>query len=509
MVLIQWENGPAWSRFQCSLGFSMLLGYLEHVTNRCTQLALPAHISSATFRLELFSYDFPASENTPDERQYKFKERWNSLFRLNAMNDLIYARGEWVEADFRSYEKRFDVPSTITEDFKVENHYFSGLILWKTGIDLEIPSKIADQFAILAKEANGLVISMTEQMRYEGSNNSSQKTACAPLSDQPAWDYPLLNTPVIRRCDLEDSVRLDFEDVVHIESMRQAYTAGNNREVSSPAGNWFQMGSMTQYELPSMHTQRTRQSATVLEVISFRLLHQTPNFDNLFAELRVAIWKLRHKPGVYRASDHNDPTRMFLLAGLGDMKNASMEDKEYFHQLIHDFENACRGIIEDLSYMQIPGPSLRLPDNLEITSFYVSNRDLRSFEYAYQNLLQYGNLSLLFSILSLMIPFTRTTRVQRSFGGLVSSVWLNAVKCMGEDYDGDLQITKYTSIWFWKSSSIGQKQWYAEFAERAQNEYENLGHIIDWLRTVCKSSHNVFLNITRYDPAIEPLLLVQ
>lgn len=71
--------------------------------------------------------------------------------------------------------------------------------------------------------------------------------------------------------------------------------------------------------------------------------------------------------------------------------------------------------------------------------------------------------------------------------------------------DGDLQTTKFTSTWHWKSKSPGQETWHAEFAERAQNEYENLGHIIDWLRTLCKSSDNVFLVFESVDKEIGPL----
>lgn len=71
--------------------------------------------------------------------------------------------------------------------------------------------------------------------------------------------------------------------------------------------------------------------------------------------------------------------------------------------------------------------------------------------------------------------------------------------------DGDLQTTKFTSTWYWRSESPGREAWYAEFAERAQNEYENLGHIIGWLRTLCKSSDNVFLVFESADQEIGPL----
>ncbi|KAJ5618556.1 hypothetical protein N7528_006667 [Penicillium herquei] len=321
IALIQWDSGLAWGRFQCSLGFSMLLGYLEDITNRCVQHALPDYLSSTGFCLEVFSYGFAATNDAPTQRQSNFKERWNSSLQLHKMDNMLYAFGDWIEDDDESYTR---IPRTsnlplMKEGFKVDDHYFAGLLFWKTcDTDLEMPSKIANQFATLGKEANTAFIPKTKQMRYEGPNASFklQKAKSCPLPNQPTWDYPLLNTSVSRRYDLEDSVRLAYLDTVHLESMKASCEHSNKRVVPSPAGTWNRMGAMTQYGLPEMFSQRTRESQTVLEVISFRLLHQSPHFDKLFGDFRLAIWRLQNRPGVKVAYDHNDPTRVFLLAGM-------------------------------------------------------------------------------------------------------------------------------------------------------------------------------------------------
>ncbi|KAJ5713599.1 uncharacterized protein N7483_010780 [Penicillium malachiteum] len=268
----------------------MLLGYLKHVTNRCVQLALPDYLSNTGSRLEVFSYGFPALQNAPIQRESNFKERWNSSLQLDEMDNMLCAFGDWIEDDYRSYKKSSGTLPLMKEGFKVENHYFVGLLFWKSDIDMEMPSKLANQFAILAKR---------QTLRLPLRPNK-----CA-MKDQ------------ILHCkkNCQDSIRLACEDKVHIESMKASWEPHNTRLVPSPAGNWNRMGSMTQYGLPQMFEQRTRESNTVLEVIAFRILQQSAHFEKLFADFRIAIWKLRDRPGVFRASDHNNPTRVFLLAG--------------------------------------------------------------------------------------------------------------------------------------------------------------------------------------------------
>lgn len=80
LVLIQWDSGLAWRRFQCSIGFRMLQGYVRESYNRCVQLSLPAKISSSTSRciLELVSYHFSPKVARRNPSLQDFKTRWES-----------------------------------------------------------------------------------------------------------------------------------------------------------------------------------------------------------------------------------------------------------------------------------------------------------------------------------------------------------------------------------------------------------------------------------------------
>lgn len=319
ITLIQWDSGLAWSRFQCSLGFSMLLGYLEHVTNRCVRLALPDYLSNSHFRLELVSYDFSmqsdASQNALEERQSKFKGRWNSLCKPDGIDDMIYAYGDWIEDDYliQKHYLGFGPAGQKGKDFKVENRYFAGLVFWKADIELNIPSKIANQFSILAQEANAMTASMTEQIRYVGVS-TPEKALHGVISSRPTWDYRLLNTTVIRRPDLDDASRREYEDKVHMQAVEESFTDGDKRRVPSPVGTWFRMGSINQYEtlqLPEWPTPNN-----MLEMISFRILDKTSShFKTAFGDLRDAIWKLSGWRGARQAIASKDPAKIFLLAG--------------------------------------------------------------------------------------------------------------------------------------------------------------------------------------------------
>ncbi|KAJ5752154.1 hypothetical protein N7520_009071 [Penicillium odoratum] len=77
IILVQWDSSRGWKLFQESLGFSMMLGYIESISNRCIQLALPANLLSLDTVLELVSFEFPG--NTQVNMGPGFKSKWETL----------------------------------------------------------------------------------------------------------------------------------------------------------------------------------------------------------------------------------------------------------------------------------------------------------------------------------------------------------------------------------------------------------------------------------------------
>ncbi|KAJ5618565.1 hypothetical protein N7528_006676 [Penicillium herquei] len=503
LVLVQWDSGKAWSRFECSLGFSMLLGHLEHVTNRCMQIALPTSLLNASFRVEVVSYDFPASPEAPqtalEERQSNFKERWNSIFQFGGITDAIDACGEWIEDDYLVQKHFFcyGLPKgLIAENFEIERYYFVGLVFWKTDRQFEFnaSSTIADQFALLAREASTVTISMTEQMRYEGINPSiSQNLSAGHSSGKRLFDKPLLNIPVTCQCDLDDLSRMDRADRVHLDSVELAY---RDRLVPSPAGTWYSMGSINQYDMPK-NVLHDSESQHMVLLVSFRLLHNTPCYKSAFGGLRDALWKLSGWRGVRQGTNPKDPERVYLIAGIGNIKATTVEVQQNFHEEIQVFKTACTEDIQDLLWQQVPGPE-KLDwqiENLDIFTFDVSDceSDRQSLAYAFNNL-------------------QSTTKLQKNYGPPIMDSRLNAVTPYGMAYEleddpneQDQRASKFTFSWRWRSGSAGRDIWYDEFAKRAQKEYENLGHTIEWLRAICNSSENIFLVFDHADSEIGPV----
>lgn len=90
------------------------------------------------------------------------------------------------------------------------------------------------------------------------------------------------------------------------------------------------------------------------------------------------------------------------IIGCGNIKSAPAQAQQHFQQIIRDFETACAGTIQDLSYTQVPGPEPLdwQASNLEIANFYVSGHegDIQSFKYAFDNLMTYVHLLLSFFV---------------------------------------------------------------------------------------------------------------
>jgi hypothetical protein len=124
IVLIQWDSGRGWKLFQYSLGFSMMLGYIESISNRCIQLALPANLFSFDSVLELVSFRFSAMLSTAQvDKKLGCRSKWETIFAPYLSNATaeseIYCCGEWLEADKAS-----------------EDRFFIGLLFWKLDIQV-------------------------------------------------------------------------------------------------------------------------------------------------------------------------------------------------------------------------------------------------------------------------------------------------------------------------------------------------------------------------------------
>ncbi|KAH8700095.1 hypothetical protein BGW36DRAFT_415267 [Talaromyces proteolyticus] len=459
IVLMQWDSGRGWKLFQSSLGFSMMLGYIESISNRCIQLALPAYLFDFDSVLGLVSIQFSAMLSTTQVgKKPGFKTKWETTFApyvnsATAEFELIYCCGEWLEAD------KF-----------VDDRFFVALLFWKPDIQVRdqrrlreaIVHNLENHIAELVEDATNVVSVYTHKLNQVSSETFSlQLPGLLPVAVHFETNHPVFQTPVKPEYNVDEFTLSRGKDRLHLESMIQARQTPPERIAGGPAGSWCPMGIISQHHLP----QRQGYSSTAdMEMISFRAQIENPQIESLFEGLRRKLWEL------------------------GDCLEGSQQQRQeiraQLQQPIQEFSNGCGDAIQDISRRGIIGPSrfFGFRPNMEITIFD------HSFEYAFSNYL--------------------TATHQQQFDQGLFSPW-SALIPQGQgwitDYhslsDQSEQIKTDQFIAFFSCQKEGaREEWYHDFAQRAQTEYDLLGHIFDWLRTLSKRITIQQLVVQKEDP---------
>lgn len=315
IILVQWENGLAWRLFQCSIGFSMLLGYLAESFNRCIELSLPTGLSSSKSLLELVSYRYPPrlsstglrSSEVEEEKQ-RFKEVWElSVLPLAsitpAQSGRIFAFGDWLQ-----------------RDSPLEDQIFIGLLFWG---DTQ-PGRQQDQTAFdvvtrlneLSKDATSVVSCITMPLCYIPSGYCGAKKLTKPSTDSPQWKHPLLKVKVTPIYEPTESTGPGYADQVHLKSVTEAKAVSTTRISAGPAGRWYCMGLLNQHYMPKRPEFTPK---ATLELITFRVRSGT-SIAGAFKDLRLRLWNLAQDSEVRWGIDHENVgwyTRYSLLISRG------------------------------------------------------------------------------------------------------------------------------------------------------------------------------------------------
>lgn len=71
-------------------------------------------------------------------------------------------------------------------------------------------------------------------------------------------------------------------------------------------------------------------------------------------------------------------------------------------------------------------------------------------------------------------------------------------------FTGDDEIGPLSLVSVFSPKKEGAKEeWYNDFAERAQTQYDLMGHIVDLMRTLCASIENYYVVFENEDPWME------
>jgi hypothetical protein len=316
IVLVQWESGHGWKLFQSSLGFSMMLGYIKDISNRCVQLGLPNFLHSSSV-LEIVSFRFSAmpSSSAETDRKPGFKHKWEKTFvpLLNnetAESELTYCCGQWLEAD------------KVSED-----RFFVGLLFWKPDIRANNQRRsreaniqnLKDQITGLTTDATIIVSVFTTQLNHVVSETSRLQLSGLPSdSVQSQINHPLFQTSVEPKYNVNESTYSGGLDQIHVESVRQARETPPERIACGPAGIWCPMGIISQHHLPKRQQYGT--GVPGMEIISFRGQIENPRINSSFERLRKKLWGLLGDcPGMFWGRDkekEGDVDKISLFVGM-------------------------------------------------------------------------------------------------------------------------------------------------------------------------------------------------
>jgi hypothetical protein len=304
IVLIHWESGHGWKLFQSSLGFSMMLGYIESISNRCVQLGLPANLFNVDSVLELVSFQFSSSSAEID-RKPRFKHKWEKTFAPHLSNapaesELISCCGEWLEADNDS-----------------EHRFFVGLLFWKPNQRRLHVQNLADQTADLITDATNVLSAYTTQLNHVSSETSRLQLSGLD-SVQSQTNHPVFQTSVKPEYNVNESTFSGGLDQHHVESVRQARENPPERIACGPAGIWCPMGIISQHHLPKRQHYGTGNPE--MEIISFRGQIENPRINSLFEGLRKKLWDLLGDcPALFWGRDkerEGDDDKISLFVGM-------------------------------------------------------------------------------------------------------------------------------------------------------------------------------------------------
>ncbi|OQE18916.1 hypothetical protein PENFLA_c020G09226 [Penicillium flavigenum] len=477
IVLIQWETLLGWRLFQSSLGFSMMLGYISQASNRCVQLDMPLDIPNSC-HLELVSFQFPAAVSASQlDEKAGFKAKWRNAFPkpvngIIPISELAHACGQWLQRDKES-----------------EDQFFIGLLFWNSTPQVEGhlqlqgggSQDLTKQIAELIEDAMHVVSACTGQLNHVSGDPLPDSTQCQ-------IKHHAFHADVKPIYSAKEDQNESGKDKYHVESMSQARRKPRERIAAGPAGAWYMMAHISQHHLPR---QMNSSEVDVIQMISFRAQRGNTQVQSQLEALRVKLWKLGDCPPLAwgKENENEGDSDKFLLFLELNAKLPRQECEARLQEYLHDFSVGCGSSIQELSYRRTAGPRrLDSISNADITNFHVSvnKNDRRSIEYAMNNYRQ--------TLIQQVIQRGQTS----PWSAFITNcgAWAPDQHCAHRDKEPGKE---FVSV-FRCEMEGAREEWYGDFAKRSRTQYDLLGHITDWLRTLSTSIENHYVVFEKPDP---------
>ncbi|CAI7666183.1 unnamed protein product [Penicillium bialowiezense] len=445
-----------------------MLGYISQVSNRCAHIDLPHDIPDSC-HVELVSFQFPAGLSKAG-----FEAKWGTAFSQHvdgngSSSEIAHVCGQWLQRDKES-----------------EDEFFIGLLFWNS------TPQVDGNLQFRKGGSQDLTKSIMELIAY-----AIQMVSVCTGQLNHALDDPVPPQYQIKHQAFKADVKPIYsakqdrnesgKDKYHVESMSQA--RGKERIAAGPAGAWYMMTHITQYHLP---LEINSSEEDCVQMISFRARCEDIKVQSQFEALRAKLWKLGDCPPLVwgkekQSARESDKFLLFLgMLAFFDMHEYEARLQGY----LRDFSDGCGGSIQQLSHRGTPGPRrLDSLTNADITKFHVSDNinDRRSFGYAIRNYRQ--------TLIQQVIQGTQTS----PWSALLPNCGAWAPNQPSADEIKEPATKEFVCVLNCKRGGA-REEWYSDFAERSRTQYDLLGHITDWLRTLSTSIENHYVVFEKPDP---------
>ncbi|KAJ5515190.1 hypothetical protein N7527_006750 [Penicillium freii] len=429
------------------------------------------------------------------------RSKWETTISLYPSNvttesELIHCCGEWLE---------LNQPS--------EDQFFIGLLFWKSNIDIGNLCQLREanfhnighHIADLVKDTTGVVSACTNHLNkvsFESATPQHFDASPTPIVMHFETNHP----PEYNVNELTFS---ENKDQLHLESMRQARQKPPQCIAGGPAGGWYSMGTLSQHHLP----QRQGYPANLdMEWISFRAQLEDSRVAGLFEDLRRKLWRMGDCPhlfwGKYQEKGRGSD-RILLFMELKASKCQDPETRAQFQQFIKEFSDRCGDAVYELF---IEGLFVLFQSSWVFVEkwtspFFMSRRTNWTSGHL--------NMPFRFSRGIFMSSDRRPTTYQQQRTQSIHSPW-SAIKALGQgwlsqgrpidnhnhslsDQSKQTGTVQFVSVFSYEKEGT-REEWYSDFTQRPQTQYDLLGHIVDWLRTLSKQITIQCLRLENDDP---------
>ncbi|KFY50522.1 hypothetical protein V495_00206 [Pseudogymnoascus sp. VKM F-4514 (FW-929)] len=502
-LLIQWDHHTAWTRFQGSIGLSLMLGMLgKNPSNKCLCLRLPLFVTVPRI-LNLFC--FTLERDALEEERVKFIEQWQK-FEGEWRQGRMEPCSGWLEKDgaratgVGNTDHKI-VANTLMAFAEVQEMVFC--VLAFEGAEKGIAAKEANEIATEADDLMGMTVralrttvirKFSLSTTVDLDSEAREIHLSSELNDHPRANSLISLLQHSPHRHYSERTGISFNIDVNQENTLRAAQAGE-RQFPGPHGGYKQMGDIHQYMSPALPFLEVHGESTV-DMIWFNFKPGTLDLNDLtkksFLDFRLDFRDREGCNDIVWCRGVEEPDDCAVLIHWKSVE-ARKANSQFIRDSTNEFVRKSGSLTDEPQLFDFNAKSDRLSYDgplsiiefplLEVTTLEIPNSPRAQFLFerfygAYQSTTHInGRLG------SQRIERACDAKTFFSHDQALSSS--AALKAGTRD---NIDKVYFTGLMGWKSVEAMQ-EWYTDFARC--EIYERLGHKTDALRSVCAEPGNI------------------